>query len=627
MVVVLLVGLLHGLVYVVFVPPWQHYEEPAHFEFSWMILTRRAIPGYGAYDNAIRRELAISMADHGFFRDLGFIPNLYAPASEPIWIGLGQADTAPLFHIAMTVPLALFADADVTTRLYAVRLAALGLYLLLLWVAYLLVRELTPAGHPLRWSVPAGLALLPALTDIMTAFNDDAGAITVFSLFLLAAVRLIRRGPSFWRIVAVLALAGLCAVTKTTVLIALPLALSAILLGLATARRRWLPLAASLLAVAAALGFASAVTWGDALAWYRVSNQGQSTRVEQPDAPWGAHVLRLIAQPGQPPVELKQFLLAKDAEALGGQQATVGAWMWASTPGPAFLPRVGAHPPVTVTVGASPAFFSGVVTIPTDTQRLAVSLLASPAAGQAGARTIYYDGLVLTEGAIPAGHTPTLDDTGAASGIWAGQAFTNRIRNASAERAAPWVRPWAESLFQRAAGAYLSPSALVGAVADYDRNGPLYGLTASRLLESFWARFGWAQITLEPPWYWLALAFTALGVAAGLFRLARAWRRQSGPWKVTLAWLALAMLVSWGTVYLRGLFTVIDDRMVLPVARYAYPVIIPTMLLLMAGWQHLFGRPAWRAQPRAWVAAAPWFFLGAIALASIAVIYRFFRQV
>jgi hypothetical protein len=225
--VVLLVGLLHGLVYVLIVPPWQHYEEPTHFEYSWMILTRRSIPDLGAYDNAIRRELAISMADHGFFRHLGPIPNLDAPASEPIWIGQGQADTAPLFHIIMAVPLSLFANAGVTTQLYAVRLTCLGLYILLLWIAYLLVAELTPPGHSLRWAVPLGLALLPPLTDIMTAYNDDAGAIFFFSLFLLAAVRLLRRGPSPWRILAVLGLAGLCALTKTTGLIAVPLALAA----------------------------------------------------------------------------------------------------------------------------------------------------------------------------------------------------------------------------------------------------------------------------------------------------------------------------------------------------------------------------------------------------------------
>ena len=622
---VLLVGLLHGLIYVSIVPPWQHYEEPSHFEYAWMILTRRSLPGYGAYDNAIRRELAISMLDHAFFRDLDITPDLYAPASEPIWIGLGQADTAPLFHIAMTVPLALFANADVVTRLYAVRLTALGLYVVLLYVAYLLVGELVPPGHPLRWSVPAALALLPALTDIMTAFNDDVGAIFVFSLFLLAAVRLVRRGPSFWRLLAVAGLAALCAVTKTTVLIALPLALAAMLLSVAVVRRRWLVYAVAALALMAVAGLVSALDWGDALAWYRLTNQPDATRAEQVDAPWGRHALGLSSAPGRPPAQVRQLLLAADAQAIGGQPATVGAWIWASSAGPAYLPQLGGSPAVSVTVTTSPAFFAETVQVPTDTTRLAVSLAAISVPG--AERTIYYDGLVLAQGDWPAGSPPVPGDPDGRGGVWAGQSFTNRLRNASAERAGPRIRPWAERLFERAAGAYLSPLALVGALADFERSRPIFGATTNLLLQSFWARFSWGQIGLMAPWYTLLAVWSGLGASAGAWRLWRAWRRQAGSWKLAVAWLGLAMLASWGTVYLRGLFNAADTALVLPVARYAYPVIIPTLLMLMGGWQAFFGAPARGAGARNWLAIVPFAYFLALDLASLAAIIANYRQV
>jgi hypothetical protein len=565
------------------------------------------------------------MVDHGFFNDLGFIPNLDAPASEPIWIGQGQGSSAPLFHIVMTVPLALFSNADVTVRLYAVRLTALGFYVLLLWIAYLLVSELTPPGHPLRWTVPLGLALLPALTDIMTAFNDDVGAIFVFSVFLLAAVRLLRRGPSPWRLLAVLGLAALCAVTKSTVLVALPLALVAVALALAP--RRWLALAAALLAVAAVVGLLSVVAWGDALAWYRLSNQAVATRVERPEAPWGRHALRLVAAPGRRSAEVREFIWPADARAIAGQPVTVGAWIWASSAGPASLPQLGDSPAAAVTVGTSPAFFAETVTVPTDTQRLGVSLATLPAASDAAARTIYYDGLVLVAGAKPAGSAPVLDDAGGQAGVWAGQAFTNLIRNGSAEQAGPWVRPWAESLFQRAAGNYLSPSALVGALADYDRNRPIFSASANLLLESFWARFSWGQIGLPPPWYALASAFTGLGVAAAAAGWGRAQARQPRPWKLAVAWLGLALLAGWGTVCLRGLFTVADTQPLVPVARYAYPVVIPTLLLLVAGWQMVFGRPSGWARPRNWVAAAPFVFFLALDVASVLAIVEYYHRV
>src|SRR6185503_20848978 len=116
-------------------------------------------------------------------------------------------------------------------------------------------------------------------------------------------------------------------------LIAVPLALAAF--AFAVAPRRWLPLAAGALAVAGLVGVLIVLDWGDALAWYRLSNQAVSTRVERPEAPWGQHALQLVAPPGHAPARVRQFLPAADAQALAGRSVTVGAWIWASSAGPA----------------------------------------------------------------------------------------------------------------------------------------------------------------------------------------------------------------------------------------------------------------------------------------------------
>ena len=42
--VILLLGLVHDLVYILFVPLWQHYDEPAHFEYAWLIANRGSLP-------------------------------------------------------------------------------------------------------------------------------------------------------------------------------------------------------------------------------------------------------------------------------------------------------------------------------------------------------------------------------------------------------------------------------------------------------------------------------------------------------------------------------------------------------------------------------------------------------
>ena len=233
--------------------------------------------------------------------------------------------------------------------------------------------------------------------------------------------------------------------------------------------------------------------------------------------------------------------MATDAQAIAGHPVTVGAWIWASSPGPASLPQVGDSPASAVTVGANPAFFAETISVPPGAQRLGVSLVALPAAGeQEAARTIYYDGVVLVDGVWPAGSEPELDNAGRA-GVWAGRAFNNLIRNASAEQAGPWVRPWAESLFQRTVGSYLSPSALVGALADYDRNQPIYARRPTSCMNRFGRASAGGRSPCRRRGTRLAAVLTGLGVAAAL-PLWRIQGRQPGSWKLAMAWLGLAVL-------------------------------------------------------------------------------------
>ncbi len=73
----LLLASLIGIAFVFIVPPWQHYDEPTQFEYAWLIANRPGLPGVGESDQALRRDIAASMIEHGFFRDLEFTPNLY----------------------------------------------------------------------------------------------------------------------------------------------------------------------------------------------------------------------------------------------------------------------------------------------------------------------------------------------------------------------------------------------------------------------------------------------------------------------------------------------------------------------------------------------------------------------
>jgi len=67
---------MNGLFYVFIIPPWQHYDEPNHFEYVWLIADRGRLPMPGDYDQEMRRTVAISMIEHNFFRGMGFTPDL-----------------------------------------------------------------------------------------------------------------------------------------------------------------------------------------------------------------------------------------------------------------------------------------------------------------------------------------------------------------------------------------------------------------------------------------------------------------------------------------------------------------------------------------------------------------------
>ena len=86
LILMLLLALVFGVIFIFIVPPWQHYDEPTHFEYSWLIANRTGLPSVGEYDQPVRREIASSMIEHGFYRDIDFNPNLLS-ISDRIWIG------------------------------------------------------------------------------------------------------------------------------------------------------------------------------------------------------------------------------------------------------------------------------------------------------------------------------------------------------------------------------------------------------------------------------------------------------------------------------------------------------------------------------------------------------------
>ena len=592
--VVMLLGLVNGLIFVFIMPPWQHYEEPSHFEYAWLLASRQSLPEYPAYDQAKRREIAASMIEHGFFKGLGFLPDLESH-EQPIWIGTNVTGALPLYHILVALPLRFILNADVDTQLYAARLVSLALYLSTLWLAYKVLCEFVPLGHPLRWIVPGAMALLPGFTELMTAVNNDVGATFVFSLFLFASVRLILRGFSLGRVIGALVAAGLCLLTKNTVLVAFPLALLAVVLALR--RSRWWFATWALFFATLIIATVSVFSWGDASLWYRNSMQEKPTQSRRSEAPVGNYAIGLETLPGSTETSsVSQPLLADQVQELKGKTVTIGAWIWASAPTQARLPILSDGLQMIVqqvNVDVRPSFHASQAMIAEDANRVWVILQAVPVQGQNEAVTIFYDGIILLEGEWPLETSPDFDNPRAEQGNWGNRQFRNKVRNASAEWAGPFVRPWVEMSSKRFPwAAHLSPTLFVNALLDPQNSSGIYRATASRLFQTFWGYFGWGHISLPSICYNVLKWITVLSLLIAPLGLWSISRMKSMSWKLAIAWLGLAMLTIWLSAFIRGLPSLFG-QIYIPTARYGYPAIIPTMMFLSIGLCAGLSRQSW----------------------------------
>jgi hypothetical protein len=605
----LAVALVRGVLSVALVPPWQHYDEPTHFEYVRLIAERGQLPQPDDYDVEMRREIVASMKATGLWKGSS------APA-PPFWsdqalpIGLSELRHPPLYYALLALPQRLAAQQSVETQLYLARLTSLALGLLVVVSAYGLLAEMLPRRRYLPLAAVTFLVLLPPVADLLSAVNSDVGAAAVSSLLLWASVRLIRRGPSPRRVGAVLLLAGGCVVTKSTsAQVAVVVLLALLAIYVPQSWRRWLRIGCALLGLGI---LAMALTWGrHAAHWYGFDGSAAASRV-QVETPWGLSALALSVDDNDRPSTVVQELSLGDGRALRDQTVTFGAWLKANEgAGGDVVLRLGdgkterSHC-VQVTAQWQFEAFSAVVSMDAP----GVAVYASIPDSEGAAKGVYVDGLVLADGEMPVGSSPEFDTIQAVSGQWGGQRFANLLKNGSAERGWPGLRARIGRI-----GVYRQPVALVfHSVWDWTRNAWAYSLGSLVLFESFWGKFGWGDVALPSICFYplgLVSAAAVIGAGIGLVRRARSFGKRE-PWQ-RRAWsvLGLVLLVGWAGAILRvhPVFLVVEPSQ-MPVARYAAVVLVPTVGLLCLGLAEIV--------PRRWVREAA--YAGLLGMVSLDVI-------
>lgn len=611
---VLFLGVIHGGAYLLLIPPWQHYDEPTHFEYAWLIANRGKLPALDDFDSGMRREVAASMIEHGFFENLQR-PNLLL---EKTWIGIPQTNDPPLYYIVVATPLWILRGADVTFQLYAARWVSFGMFLLTLWMAYLITVALFPRHKPLHSLIPSMIALTPAFADIMTAVNNDVGATLAFTFFLWAGVRFMQTGMNLLQIGIFLAAAGLCFFTKNTAMIALP---AGVLLFLfkAVTYPTWRKWAWPGMLLVAGAGCVLLFSWGDAAYWYRGAlsvQQHQPTRVETTD---GNQALMIQANSdSKRALTMNQPLTEAMVAALSGNAYTLGGWIWASESVEIQLPALALDGTLvfqTAQVSSTPAFYSISGTVPDSSRYILISLspFITPPEHPV---TVYFDDIVLAQGTYAASRTPTLAP-GNTSGTWGSKDFLNYVRNSSMEQT--WLTFKPALLFQSQGQSV--PVYALPALQDLRLTGLYYRGTVINLFESYWARFGWNHVEMPAGYYAIFGLFTLIGGMASADAISKL-KRQDGRLVLLLLWFAICAFLIWGAALSRQILPFWEDNSIFtPSARYAYPAILPTTLLLGMGWFLLLRRAKFNGK----LAYIPIALLVFLDITSLVVISRFYQ--
>jgi len=589
--IALVIGLVHGLVYIFFIPPWQHYDEPNHFEYAWLISDRGKLPAATDVDMQMRAETARSMIDNDFFRNIGFRPDP-TDTSKPAWIGeYSQLSNPPLYYLIASFPLYFVRGMNIADQLFAVRFVSLGYYLITLLAAWGITRELTTVKNQLRFYVPVTLALLPGFVDVMTAVNNDVAAIAFVSMCLWGCIHVIINGTRILPVFTTVVFTIMCLFTKETAYVALILFLITtlfVLLGEKHRRSAWL-----LIGTGSAIGLVLVFSTGDAADWYRSTAQESTTRSADPHAVNGNYIFSIDGSARNTPhwsTSIFQPLLIEPTESQHRGSYTLGAWIWADMPDEVSTLILGngqKRISRRVAVGVEPAFFSySVNSLGNKGERIWVGLDPEPLNK---GNHVFYDGLVLVDKSISSESPPQYSDTQGTAGVWGEEQFVNLIRNGSAEQAGLRVSTKLDDLGARFLPDNTRPSLLLTYLLDWNDVSWHYRLTAGRLFRTFWAEFGWGHVSLigHRP-YRLLLVISFIGIIGFILWFLRSIvTRKTLPWEVIFL-LGVMLVVVWGGAISRGVLYLGQNRLYLPVARYAYPAIIPTLLILCIGWQELF---------------------------------------
>lgn len=581
-----LVWLLHLAIYVVLVPPWQHYDEPTHFEYALLIRELGRVPTLEEQIPELRRAIAYSMRDSGFYSRADIVlpePNL---DSGNLNLGINERHVPPSYYALVALTTLPVRQLSIETQLLVARFTSAALGLGFFFSAYTFLR-LWSDDSELRYCLLSLIALQPALADSFSSVNSDALANLVALLWLIVCSFFLKQ-RSGWRLALLLLTACLLFAVKRTLipqLLLLPITL------LLAYKPPWRVLVSGL-SLLVALGALALFSQSWPLAnWIGSPHTLRTAYLRESD---GRHSFRLAQEADGSLMLLYQDLPRLTVRSISGQTVTLAAWMRsesghfeASTP---ILEIDGQAHNQVVQLDSEWQQVVWQTELPSNTRSLRL-LLPAPMAPHA----IYYDSLALIAGdpsRLPPRDAP---DSSYPQELLprTGDYSPNLLRNASAERHAPPLPELLASL----SGGLLDGVGMRDALATM--SDPywiwlVYPRQIVLLFMSFWGTFGWGEVSLPIGWFGPLGLLVIAALIGGLrytWQAMRAGAIEGERWKLDVWLLCLAaLLIAWGAALLRVHSQPFGGAMFWSFGRYAFVGMLPSLLFFLIGLGQLASR-------------------------------------
>jgi hypothetical protein len=587
---ILLLAFVRGLVYIVVVPPWEHYDEPTHFEYAALFNILGQRPGPDEVDRALRFEIARSVAVHTPWR-LKEIP--IDTGNNPLPdIGIVQVGHPPLYYMMASIPLRFTASLPIETQLYTMRAFSLLLYLLALLLSAVLSAMLLPNLAALRIASLSIIVAVPPFTRLMTAASNDSMVVLVGVLLLLMAVLIVQQGWS-WKSLLLLALGFMLPfVTKRTIFVLslVPL-LAFVLIVPRLWRRRIIYSSLGLMA----LGLLILFMMPHGASYWLNKTGGRLMQTTNEIAHTGSRAIMLTADDEENRYGFAQTLSPLDVVHLPREELTVGIWA-RSLEGE-------------IKVGAARVSGTEQMDIPTFTvgeewqfiwyrvrmeRRLDLVEVRFPAP-QTG--TIIYDDAVAVFGDYRKATQPPvpLDKE---TLQWEGAILRNYFANPSFETDVPIITA-PKPLMNRVQTIlpFGTLDLLMSSLGDFDFIWSIYPKSAAFLFKSFWLIIDsgmpnsvidfWMTTIMSLGlasllgWAWMAIRHAMPQLLKRIVEPTFFSDQQTMVWD--LVWCAVCL--AWGVAlirtHLQPPWPAFDYTF--PIGRYAYAALVPTVLLMVMG--------------------------------------------